>query len=138
MGHLDDLKKDLDRNRDRLLSHALIEKQHELNRDLLQEQHKLNKRLAFMSGLFAVVASIVGVLVGVSISNTPSETPTITLQSPVLYSNVTTIYLHNHQITELPKSQVAPVLTNVSSPNPTLNQTTNSGSDSDKVRVNKQ
>ena len=136
-------------NREHKFHQDLTDKQDKLSRDLLQKQlvssesifkqqsaltrelhRKHTKTIYIIAGIATVTsifATLIGIWLGFHLKTTkPPELPQLTPKTETTISG-----------TKSPEIQAASVLRNVSSPNPTLNQTTNRGSDSDKVTKKK-
>lgn len=122
-------------NKQDKLNKKLLLEQHQLSRELLKEQHEFNealfKKQASLSKKLASFAFI-GVLVGSGITTGYSYIQSILQNKSSQPISDSPKSVHHKEINEL-STQMEIALKNVSSPNPTLNQTTNGGSDSEKV-----
>jgi hypothetical protein len=110
------------------LNTDIILNQHKLNEQLFEKQSKLTITLAIIGASATILAALLGVWFGSYLSTTNS--PTLPLPEPKTEMTISAPKLSN--------TQAESALTNASSPNPTLNQTTNDGIKLDKVQVNKQ
>ena len=105
------------------LATSIHNKQAKLAREIHKKQTRTTIAIACIAGISTILAALLGAGFGFYLSTTNS--PKISLSEPKMETTISA--------TKSSKIQKANALTNVSSPNPTLNQTTNRGVESGKV-----